>query len=329
MRLVQYTDRDGQRRVGVVEGTGIAELVGVASVYDLAWGAIADGISLEAAIARTPRGATVDYDVLVAERRLLAPVDHAEPSRFWITGTGLTHLGSADARDAMHELAHGADDTMTDSMKIFRMGLDGGKPPEGQVGVQPEWFYKGVGTCVVPPEADLPMPAFALAGGEEAEIVGLYLIGPNGDPWRLGFAIGNEFSDQVTEAINYLYLAHSKLRACSIGPELLTGNLPDDVRGSVNIVRDGQQIWSGEFLSGEANMSHSIRNLEHYHFRYDMFRRPGDLHAYFFGAPILSCANGVETRDGDRFEIDVPTFGRPLRNTMRRIDAPNFSVRAL
>jgi hypothetical protein len=275
------------------------------------------------------RGATVDYDVLVAERRLLAPVDHAEPSRFWITGTGLTHLGSADARDAMHELAHGADDTMTDSMKIFRMGLDGGKPPEGQVGVQPEWFYKGVGTCVVPPEADLPMPAFALAGGEEAEIVGLYLIGPNGDPWRLGFAIGNEFSDQVTEAINYLYLAHSKLRACSIGPELLTGNLPDDVRGSVNIVRDGQQIWSGEFLSGEANMSHSIRNLEHYHFRYDMFRRPGDLHAYFFGAPILSCANGVETRDGDRFEIDVPTFGRPLRNTMRRIDAPNFSVRAL
>lgn len=329
MRLVQYTDKGGQRRVGVVEGSGIAELAGVSSVYDLAWGAIADGISLEAAIARTPRGEVVDYDVLAAEKRLLAPVDHAEPSRFWITGTGLTHLGSADARDAMHELAHGADDTMTDSMKIFRMGLDGGKPPEGQVGVQPEWFYKGVGTCVVPPEADLPMPAFALAGGEEAEIVGLYLIGPNGDPWRLGFAIGNEFSDQVTEAINYLYLAHSKLRACSIGPELLTGDLPDDVRGSVNIVRDGQQIWSGEFLSGEANMSHSIRNLEHYHFRYDMFRRPGDLHAYFFGAPILSCANGVETRDGDRFEIDVPTFGRPLRNTMRRTAAPNFSVRAL
>lgn len=329
MRLVQYTDKGGQRRVGVVEGSRIAELAGVSSVYDLAWGAIADGISLEAAIARTPRGEAVDYDVLAAEKRLLAPVDHAEPSRFWITGTGLTHLGSADARDAMHELAHGADDTMTDSMKIFRMGLDGGKPPEGQVGVQPEWFYKGVGTCVVPPEADLPMPAFALAGGEEAEIVGLYLIGPNGDPWRLGFAIGNEFSDQVTEAINYLYLAHSKLRACSIGPELLTGDLPDDVRGSVNIVRDGQQIWSGEFLSGEANMSHSIRNLEHYHFRYDMFRRPGDLHAYFFGAPILSCANGVETRDGDRFEIDVPTFGRPLRNTMRRTAAPNFAVRSL
>ena len=329
MRLVQYTDRSGQRRVGVVEDAGIVELGGVASVYDLAWAAIADGIALDAAIARTPRGETVDYQTLIDEKRLLAPVDHAEPSRFWITGTGLTHLGSADARDAMHELAHGADDTMTDSMKIFRMGLDGGKPPEGQVGVQPEWFYKGVGTCVVPPEADLPMPAFALAGGEEAEIVGLYLIGPNGDPWRLGFAIGNEFSDQVTEAINYLYLAHSKLRACSIGPELLAGNLPDDVRGSVNIVRDGERIWSGEFLSGEANMSHSIRNLEHYHFRYDMFRRPGDLHAYFFGAPILSCANGVETRDGDRFEIDVPTFGRPLRNTMRRIAAPNFTVRVL
>ena len=58
-------------------------------------------------------------------------------------------------------------------MKIFRMGLEGGKPGAGKIGVQPEWFFKGVGTCVVPPGAPLPMPAFAKAGGEEAEIVGL------------------------------------------------------------------------------------------------------------------------------------------------------------
>ena len=63
-------------------------------------------------------------------------------------------------------------------------------------------------------------------------------------------------------------------------------------------------------------MSHSVRNLEHYHFRYVMFRRPGDLHAYFCGAAILSCAHGVKTQSGDSFEIDVPAFGRPLRNTM-------------
>jgi len=214
-------------------------------------------------------------------------------------------------------------------MKIFRMGIEGGKPADGRVGSQPEWFYKGVGTCVVPPESAIPLPSFALAGGEEAEIVGFYIIGPDGTPWRIGFSLGNEFSDQVTEALNYLYLAHSKLRACSLGPELLVGALPDDISGTVRVIRDGNKLWEGEFLSGEANMSHSIGNLEHYHFRYDMFRRPGDLHAYFLGAPVLSCANGVATRPGDLFEIDVPVFGRPLRNAMEKAPEQAFHIRSL
>jgi hypothetical protein len=331
MRLVQFTTRSGERKVGISDESSslIVPLAGVTTVYELATSAIARGISLADAVEAAGREAVVGYDEIISEGRLLAPIDHPESARFWITGTGLTHLGSADARDKMHELAHGADGEMTDSMKIFRMGLEGGKPAAGEIGVQPEWFFKGVGTCVVGPETDLPMPGFALAGGEEAEIVGLYLIGPDGNPWRLGFALGNEFSDQVTEALNYLYLAHSKLRACSIGPELLLGELPADTRGTVRVTRDDRQIWEGEFLSGEENMSHSVRNLEHYHFRYDMFRRPGDLHAYFFGAPILSCANGVETRHGDGFEIDVPDFGRPLRNRMVSTPAPSFIVRSL
>lgn len=332
MRLVQFRDEDDQRQVGLVSAASgrVKTLAGATSVYDLAWSAIAHERTLEDEVGRHEFGPDLGYDELIAEKRLLAPLDHPEPARFWITGTGLTHLGSAEARDKMHDLAHAENEAdLTDSMKIFRMGLKGGKPPAGEVGVQPEWFYKGTGSCVVAPEADMPMPAFALGGGEEAEIVGLYLIGPDGNPWRLGFALGNEFSDQVTEALNYLYLAHSKLRACSIGPELLTGGLPQDVRGAVRIVRDGKCLWEGEFLSGEANMSHSIGNLEHYHFRYDMFRRPGDLHAYFFGAPVLSCAHGIVTRPGDRFEIEVPVLGRPLRNTLRQQPAPAFTIRAL
>eukprot|EP01037_Dinobryon_pediforme_P026330 gene26330-28819_t len=331
MRLAQFLGRSGERKVGIPDtsGTTLVPIARSTTVYELAMSAIERGVSLTQAIDGEARDAPVSYAEIIAEGRLLAPLDHPEPARFWITGTGLTHIGSAAARDKMHEIAHGADADMTDSMKIFRMGLEGGKPAEGEVGVQPEWFFKGLGTCVVGPEADLPMPAFALAGGEEAEIVGRYLIGPDGNPWRLGFALGNEFSDQVTEALNYLYLAHSKLRHCSIGPELLVGSLPEDIHGSIRVIRDGQQIWEGEFLSGETNMSHSVRNLEHYHFRYDMFRRPGDLHAYFFGAPILSCANGIETQSGDRFEIDVPQFGRPLRNRMVAIPAPSFEVRSL
>lgn len=331
MRLVQFRARSGERKVGTPDRSGkvLIPLVRSTTVYDLAMQAIESDKSLAETVDGEARGAAESYEDVIAEGRLLAPLDHPEPARFWITGTGLTHIGSAAARDKMHEIAHGNDTDMTDSMKIFRMGLEGGKPAEGEIGVQPEWFFKGVGTCVVPPEADLPMPAFALAGGEEAEIVGLYLIGPDGNPWRLGFALGNEFSDQVTEALNYLYLAHSKLRACSIGPELLIGNLPENIKGAIRVIRNGKPIWEGEFLSGEHNMSHSVRNLEHYHFRYDMFRRPGDLHAYFFGAPLLSCANGVETLSGDRFEIDVPDFGRPLRNTMVATAEPAFTVRSL
>jgi len=329
MRLVQFLDSSGARRAGAVINGIVHPFRGATSVYELALAAIAKKSSLAVEAEAQLEGTTLDYDQIEAQQRLLSPVDHPEPARFWITGTGLTHLGSADARDKMHELAHGSDAEMTDSMKIFRMGLKGGKPAEGQIGVQPEWFFKGLGTCVVPPGRPLPLPSFALAGGEEAEIVGLYVIGPDGTPWRLGYALGNEFSDQVTEAINYLYLAHSKLRACSIGPELLLGELPDDVRGTVRVLRDGKAIWKGEFLSGESNMSHSIRNLEHYHFRYEMFRRPGDLHAYFFGAPCLSCAYNVKTQSGDQFEIDVPGFGRPLRNTMSAQPEQHFAIRTL
>lgn len=329
MRLVQFQEASGRRAVGAIVAGKPQLLVGVERVYDLALIAIAQGVSLASEAEKHIDGTPFDYERVAAEGRLLPPVDHTEPARFWITGTGLTHLGSADARDKMHEIAHGAEAEMTDSMKIFRMGLKGGKPAEGEIGVQPEWFFKGVGTCVVPPGGPLPLPSFALAGGEEGEIVGLYIVGPDGTPWRIGYALGNEFSDQVTEAINYLYLAHSKLRACSIGPELLLGDLPEDVRGTVRVRRAGKSLWEGEFLSGENNMSHSVRNLEHYHFRYDMFRRPGDLHAYFFGACCLSCANNIKTQSGDEFEIDVPAFGRPLRNVMMAQAEQRFAVKAL
>lgn len=331
MRLIQFTDGDNRRRVGVIEQDGQKPcvLADETSVYQLASAAIANGRSLEAEVGAQKIEGDIDLDALLQEGRVLAPLDHPEPTRFWLTGTGLTHIGSADARDKMHELAHGADKELTDSMKIFKMGIEGGKPAAGEKGVQPEWFYKGTGTSVIAPEQDMPMPSFALAGGEEAEIVGLYLIGPDGNPWRIGYAIANEFSDQVTEAQNYLYLAHSKLRACSFGPEILVGELAQDVQGKVRVVRDETVLWEGDFASGEANMSHSIANLEHHHFRYDIFRNPGDLHAYFFGAPVLSCAHGIEAKDGDRFEIDVPDFGTPLRNTLRGMPEKTFTICSL
>ena len=110
--------------------------------------------------------------------------------------------------------------------------------------------------------------------------------------------------------------AHSKLRECPLGPELLVDELPADVRGESRLLRAGKVAWSGTFASGESNMSYSIANLEHHHFKYPAFRRPGDIHVHLFGCPVLSFAAGVPTQAGDVFEIEVPAFGRPLRNTL-------------
>ena len=256
------------------------------------------------------------------------PLDHDDPAHLHLTGTGLTHLGSASTRDAMHQSAV---ETLTDSMKMFRMGLEGGKPDQGRIGAQPEWFYKGNGHAAVAPGAPLTSPGFALDAGEEPEIAGLYVIAPDGRPFRLGFALANEFSDHVTERGNYLWLAHSKLRVASFGPELRVGELPADVRGTSRLVRDGAVIWEKPFLSGEANMSHSLANLEHHHFKYDLFRRPGDVHVHFFGTATLSFADGITTRDGDSFQIECPDFGLPLVNplTQRPADATPVAVAAL
>jgi len=226
----------------------------------------------------------------------------------------------------MHAKAHSAD--ASDSMKMFRMGLEGGKPAAG-VGVQPEWFYKGDGSFVVPPGGPLTSPAFALDGGEEPEVAGIYVVGPDGAPWRVGFALLNEFSDHVTERQNYLYLAHSKLRPCSVGPEILLGELPADIRGTSRIRRGRKVIFDQPFLTGEANMSHSIANLEYHHFKYGYFRRPGDIHIHTFGTATLSVASGIKTKPGDVFEIAAPDFGLPLVNPLAVGKKETITVRAL
>jgi hypothetical protein len=269
----------------------------------------------------------VDLAAALEARRILSPVDHPDSARILLSGTGLTHLGSADARDRMHAKAHSAD--ASDSMKMFRMGLEGGKPPEGQVGVQPEWFYKGDGRGIVAPESPLLSPEFAADAGEEPELAGIYLIAADGTPCRLGFTLANEFSDHVTERTNYLYLAHSKLRPAALGPELLVGDLPADIRGTTRITRAGQTLWEKPFLTGEANMSHHVRNLEHHHFKYELCRRPGDVHVHFFGTATLSFAEGIRARDGDVFEIEAQPFGLPLRNPLKTVAAPRAGVRIL
>ena len=328
MRLVQFFSPDGDRQVGLVQedGAGLGVLHDTARVYDLALEAWRSASKLEQVVAMRLSDEVADYERIVMEQRLLPPLDHPDPAHCYVTGTGLTHLGSAKARDEMHVKADDAEVELTDSMRMFQWGVEGGKPPKGQVSVQPEWFYKGNGRCIVPPLQALELPSFALDGGEEAELVGLYVIADDGAVLRVGFALGNEFSDHVMERRNYLYLAHSKLRTCSMGPELLVDPLPPSISGTIRIIREGQELWSDTFFTGEDNMSYTIANLEHHHFKYTDFRQPGDVHCHYFGTATLSSAAGIVTQPGDVFEIYAPLFGRALCNPLIRTEGSESVV---
>ncbi len=317
MNIVQIIDSKNKRRVGLVDGKNIMLLKRVARTTELAAFALKEGVKLSSAAKSLGTSSFENYAAALQENRLLPPVDHEDPAHCMIAGTGLTHLGSASARDAMHVKLEGKAAELTDSLKMFKMGLEGGRPAKGETGVQPEWFYKGDGSWLVPPGAALPKPSFALDGGEEPELTGLYMIDAKGKPVRLGFALGNEYSDHITERQNYLYLAHSKLRHCAIGPEMIAGIPPSHIEGTSRIKRGGKVIWEKPFLTGEANMSHTIANLEYHHFKYEGFRRPGDVHIHFFGTGTLSIADGIATEDGDEFEISAPGFGAPLRNRLK------------
>ena len=325
LRLVQLKSAAGARQLAAYREIGDARrVVGFDSLYDAVQAALRAGTSL-AVLVSGSLGEPVDVRAAEAEGRLMVPIDHPDPAHIYVTGTGLTHLGSAEGRDKMHRSA--ASENLTDSMRMFLLGVEGGKPADGEVGAQPEWFYKGDGSILVGTGQPLLSPSFALDGSEEPEIAGIYVIDEAGSPRRIGFCLGNEFSDHVTERGNYLWLAHSKLRQAAVGAELLTGALPDDVQGTSSIVRAGGTLWEKPFLSGEANMSHSIANLEYHHFKYDLFRRPGDIHVHFFGTATLSFSDGVKVEAGDVFKVEAAPFQIPLRNPLGQAPATSAAIR--
>ena len=318
-RLVQLKHPKQGRRVAMVEESQLRLLRGVDSVYALAQGALAKGGALEQAISAQLGFDLLDYDAVHrgnSDWRILPAFDHPEePARCLVSGTGLTHKASAENRQAMHAAEKPA--VITDSMRMYQWGLEGGHPASGAIGAPPEWFYKGCGTILRAHGEAMEAPSFGHDGGEEAEVAGAYIVGASGAPRRVGLLLANEFSDHKMEQKNYLYLAPSKLRTCAIGPELIVNGEFSDARGAVRILRAGKILWSRPFATGEKNMSHTIANLEHHHFKYAQHRRPGDAHVHFFGADVFSFGEGVELADGDVMKIELAGFGKALRNPIK------------
>lgn len=329
MRLIQFFIPSLGRRVGVVESGHAFDLTSIrprwSSVYKVFMSAQRSNRPLMVHIERSnfrKEAKVIDYEKLLKlspgdpEGWLLPPIDHPDPAHCMISGTGLTHIGSMAQRDAMHK----SGTNKTDSQVMFEMGLEGGKPKHDEIGVQPEWFYKGNGTILRGHNDFLDIPPFSSECGEEPEIAACYIISRDGIPHRIGFAIGNEWSDHTMEKVNYLWLAPSKLRTCSIGPELVIGKEFVDIRGYCKIYRQGRLIYdSGELLTGENNMTHSLRNLEWHHFKYPQFRCPGDVHIHFLGTMKLSFGNCEPLKDGDKIEIHFDGMGESLVNYVKRL----------
>ena len=317
MRLVQIK-KGAVRRVAFVEEPYLRLIDGTPSIYALANFALAANIGMTEVIRQRDRHEQLEYDPIYngeSEWRILPAIDHPDESaRCLVSGTGLTHLGSARNRQSMHEVRP---EDLTDSMKIFRLGLEGGRPPAGRIGTPPEWFYKGTGTTLRAHGEPLDIPSHAEDGGEEAEIAGVYVIAQDGRPCRIGMATGNEFSDHQFEKKNYLNLAGSKLRTCALGPELVLDPNFESIPVKIKIERAGQALWSKAFCSGEREMCHSLQNIEHHHFKYEAHRRPGDVHVHFFGTDCLSFSDGIRLQEADVMQVAAKGFGRPLRNSVR------------
>ncbi len=106
LRLLQL-ELAGQGRIvaALRQDRSAVRLDGVDSTYELANAALAEGISLEEAARRRMTADAVDVSGASPASRLLPPIDHPDPAHLYLTGTGLTHLGSAESRDKMHALA--------------------------------------------------------------------------------------------------------------------------------------------------------------------------------------------------------------------------------
>jgi hypothetical protein len=318
IRLVQLYHASNGRQVALVQEPWLQLLLSVNSVYELAMDAIHGQKKLQSIIESRLSETKVDYNAVYkgqSDWKLLPSFDHpGNPSACLVSGTGLTHKNSALNRQMMHQ---GGQDKLTDSMKIYQWGLEGGQPAKGSIGVQPEWFYKGAGHILKAHGEVLEIPDYADDGGEEPEIAGVYVIGDTGQPYRVGFTTGNEFSDHIMERKNYLYLAPSKLRNCAIGPELIVGAEFKDIAGTVKVSRQNKPIWEQAIKTGEQNMAHSLANLEYHHFKYKGHRIPLQGHVHFYGADAFSFGQGIQLETDDVMSIQWNGFGRALQNSLQ------------
>jgi len=285
-RLVQIIHPEYGRRVALVNGDELHLLSSYRSAYAFAMAAIETGQRLRETLSTDLSGIVLDYrevHALHSGWRFLPSFDHpTDPACCLVSGCANAHGSDASGLAA------------------------------------PPWFAKGNGIHLRAHGEPLTIPRFAAGGAEEAELAGVYLIGPDGAPRRVGLTPGNEFADPAMAAKDARLLSRAKLRSCAIGPELALDAEFLDVAGSVAVERGGSAIWSKEIRTGEKHTAFGLEQIEQHHFEFEAHGIPGDAHIHFLGGSVSSFGDGVVLEDGDEVVIQWEGFGRPLRNSIQR-----------
>ncbi|TKT74615.1 hypothetical protein [Aquamicrobium sp. LC103] len=322
MLISQIRGATGDLCVIVREGSEAYVVRDAGSVYRLTVEAARSGARLAARIHELGLGEAVDLEAVYEEGRVLLPITHPDPARMHLAGSGRLHPAASEMGEAAVAVSR--------QVPSSRRGK--GTTPGRPTNAQPAWFYRGNGYSAIAPGAPFASPSLPGRGGGEPEIAGIYVIGDDGTPFRLGFALANGFFGHADQRAESPDLASSEPRPSSFGPEILVGDLPADIRGVLRVLRGGRALLEEPFRSGETSMLHSIADLERNHFRHDLFRQPGDLHIHLFGAAAGSFADDLRAREGDVFEIAAPDFGLPLRNpfavsaSMENMRAPRVAT---
>jgi hypothetical protein len=298
-RLVQIIHPEYGRRIALVNGEDELHLLSTyRTAYDFALAAIETGQKMRDLLSTDLSGIVLDYREVHALRsgwRFLPSFDHPQHTACCLVS------GCANA----HGVVNGA------------------------VPAAPPWFTKGNGMHLRAHGEPLTIPGFAAGGAEEAELAGVYLIGPDGIPRRVGLTPGNEFADPAMAAKDARLLSRAKLRTCAIGPELALDAEFMDVTGSVAVERGGARVWCKEIRTGEKHTAFRLEQIEQHHFKFDAHRIPGDAHVHFLGGSISSFGDGVVLEEGDEVVIQWEGFGRALRNPIERERAETRMAAAL
>ena len=284
---MQIIHADYGRRVALVNGDELHLLSTYRTAYAFAVAAIETGQKLRELLSTDLSGIVLDYREVYALKsgwRFLPSFDHPDHTACCLVS------GCANA--------HGV--------------------PTDVLPAAPPWFTKGNGMHLRAHGEPLTIPSFAMSGAEEAELAGVYLIGPDGIPRRVGLTPGNEFADPAMAAQDSRLLSRAKLRTCAIGPELALDAEFQDVAGSVAVERGAAPIWSREIKTGEKHTAFRLEQIEQHHFEFVPHRIPGDAHVYFLGGSVSSFGDGVVLEEGDEVVLQWEGFGQPLRNPIER-----------